>query len=178
LDEIDPDTFIKDQLKKMVQEKKKKETNIRAYSSNMDHMVRAQRELEIPHIKEYWDGKSKSDKELFEQQKEKFLLKDKEDWERDIQIKTSLKSVIHSKGQYDRILEERYNAILNTEQHKRNRSIKEYLQKRLPEYKEELRKREKKKKKEDKKKKKIKKEEQKLIKEKGKNMKNWIKIGN
>jgi len=73
LNEVDPEAFVKQQLKRLVSEKKKKEMQIKTLCSKMDHQIRATRELEIPHIKEAWENKVKNDEDLFLEQKHKYL---------------------------------------------------------------------------------------------------------
>jgi len=126
----------------MVNEKKKKEIQIRTLSSKLDHQVRAQRDLEIPYIKESFEEKSKRDKELYIEQTSKYLELHKKKWERDIELKKIISTMTDTKELFDEIEDKKLEEKKIIAEEKRKEIIKEYLKKRLPVYYEEKKKKE------------------------------------
>jgi len=108
----------------------------------MDHTVQAQRELEIPVIKEIWEKKSQADAQHFHEQKAKFLQNHRQKWERDYNVKNMLMKMGYGKSVFEDHMIQKNERKREAELEERNRKVQEYLKKRLPEYEEEVKKKE------------------------------------
>eukprot|EP01124_Arcella_intermedia_P036218 TRINITY_DN944_c0_g1_i1.p1 TRINITY_DN944_c0_g1~~TRINITY_DN944_c0_g1_i1.p1 ORF type:complete len:1599 (-),score=476.58 TRINITY_DN944_c0_g1_i1:2-4798(-) len=109
---IDPavdkeEDVVKNSVKQVLKQRKKKEETLVSLASKIDHLVRAERELEVPLLKAREQELSKQEDLFWDEQREKFLQHDKQVFEEKLEVKKRLEKLTEARMIFQKQFEEK-----------------------------------------------------------------------